>query len=115
MSKITKQMFLECYEEYRKGNLNHVPEGMNANSAKMIMLWTDSLFTGEPYHRNGSVLQYRIILERILNDYGTRQTSKAIAVLLEHCNWSFEKYGKQMKKHREVKSFSPTSVTLKLN
>jgi hypothetical protein len=104
MSKITAQMILECYEAHRNRNRDHIPEGMNANSAYMTMLWLDSLFSGKPYHRDGSALQYQIILERIQADFGETQALKAKDVLLEHCEWSLEKHGKPMIKHREVLS-----------
>ena len=70
MPRISESMFLECYEAWRAGNRNHVPDGMNANSASMTMLWLDSLFTGRPYHRDGSAMQYRVILERIRDIMG---------------------------------------------
>lgn len=99
MSRITEQMLLECYKAYKNNNYDYIPEGMNANSAKMTMLWLDSLFTGKPYPRDGSALQYRTILEHIKEDFGPEQVRKAKEVLLEHCEWSLEKYGKPMIKH----------------
>ena len=115
---ITEEMILECYEAFRAGNLNHVPNGMNANSASMTMVWLDSLInTGKPYHRDGSALQYEIILNRIKEDYGVEQLLKAKAVLLEHCKWSMEQHKKPMKKHRAVlNSFDmmPTTDSVEL-
>lgn len=99
---ITEQMILECYDGWRNGNRNYVPDGMNANSAGMTMLWLDSLFNGHPYHRDGSAMQYRVILERILEDYGPEQARFARDVLLEHCEWSLERHGKPMHRHRDV-------------
>jgi hypothetical protein len=49
-------------------------------------------------------MQYRVILERIREDYGPEQARIARDVLLEHCEWSFEKHGKPMLGHREVLS-----------
>jgi 5-methylcytosine-specific restriction endonuclease McrA len=83
---ITEEMILDCYNKFREGKLNHMPNGMNANSANMTMVWLDSLInTGKPYHRDGSALQYEIILNRIKEDYGVEQLLKAKAVLMEHC------------------------------
>lgn len=101
---ITEQMFLECYDHWRHGDRKYVPDGMNANSASMTMLWLDSLFNGNPYHRDGSALQYRVVLERIREDYGPEQARFARNVLLEHCEWALQNHGKPMKNHREVLS-----------
>jgi hypothetical protein len=99
---ITEQMILECYDAWRNGNRTHVPDGMNVNSANMTMLWLDSLFNGRPYHRDGSAMQYRVILERIREDYGPEQARFARDVLLGHCEWSLENHGKPMHRHRDV-------------
>jgi|GEM_PF-3452251 predicted restriction endonuclease len=117
MSKITEEMILECYEAFRAGNLNHEPKGMTVTSAKMTMAWLDSLInTGKPYHRDGSALQYEIILNRIKEDYGVEKLLKAKAVLMEHCEWSL-KHHKPMKKHRAVLSsfdMMPTADSVEL-
>lgn len=99
---VTEEMILECYEAFRKNDRKYIPQGMNANSASMSMLWFDSLFTGKPYHRDGSALQYELILNRIKEDYGIEQLLKAKAVLMEHCEWSLQHHNKPMKKHRAV-------------
>lgn len=99
MSRITEQMLLECYEAYKNNNCDYIPEGMNENSAKMTMLWLDSLLTGKPYHRDGSALQCQTILEHIKEDFGPEKVRKAKEVLLEQCKFSLEKYGKPMIKH----------------
>ena len=102
MPEITEEMILECYEAFKAGNFECVPEGMDASSASMSMLWLDSLFTGKPYHRDGSVLQYELVLNRIKEDYGEKELLKAIAVLREHCEWSLKNHKKPHKKHRAV-------------
>lgn len=101
-TKITGQMFIECYEEFKNGNREHVPKGMNENSAKMTMLWLNSLFSGKPYHRDGSALQYKLILECIKKDYGKEQLLKAKSVLMEHCEWSLKYHNKPMIIHRKI-------------
>lgn len=88
---ITERMILECYDAWRNGNRDHVPDGMNENSAGMTMLWLDSLFNGQPFHRDGSAMQYRVVLERIREDYGPEKAQVAKNILLSHCNWSFKK------------------------
>lgn len=100
--KITGEMFLECYEEFKIGNKAHVPEGMNENSAKMTMIWLESLFSGSPYHRSGSALQYKLILDCIKKDYGEEKLQKAISVLMENCEWSSKNYNNPMIKHRKI-------------
>jgi hypothetical protein len=101
-TKITEQMFLECYNEFKNGNREYIPKGMNENSAKMTMLWLDSLFTGKPYHRDGSALQYKLILDRIDKDYGNEKLIKAKSVLMEHCEWSLKYHNKPHIAHRKV-------------
>ena len=92
MSKITEEMTLECYEAFRKGNLNHVPKGMNGTSAKMTMFWLDSILnTKKPYNRSASLMQYSVILEKIKQDYGSQRAKEAALVLMEYC----KKHNKQ--------------------
>lgn len=92
MSKITEEMILECYEAFREGNLNHVPEGMGVTSAKMTMDWLNSILnTGKSYNRSGSLMQYKVILERITKDYDSERAKKAALVLMEYC----EQHNKQ--------------------
>jgi 5-methylcytosine-specific restriction endonuclease McrA len=117
MSKITEEMILECYEAFRRNERKYVPQGMDASSASMSMLWLDSLFTGKPYHRDGSALQYELVLNRIKEDYGEKELLKAIAVLREHCEWSLKHHNKPHKKHRAVlNSFDmmPTADSVEL-
>lgn len=95
-------MLLKCYEAFKNGDKDIIPEGMNANSAKMTMTWLDSLFSGKPYHRDGSALQYKLILKNIENDYGREQLLKAKSVLMEHCEWSLKKHNKQRILHRKI-------------
>ena len=102
MPIITELMLLECYEAFKNGDKNFIPEGMNDTSAKMTMTWLDSLFSGKPYHRDGSALQYKLILERIKNDYGREQLLKAKSVLMEHCEWSLKKHNKKRISHRKI-------------
>lgn len=99
---ITKKMILECYEAYKSKNKSHCPVGMNENSAKMMMLWLDSLFSGKSYHRDGSCLQYEIILQKIKEDFGEPQLQKAKGVLHEHCEWSLKYHNKPMKSHLKI-------------
>jgi hypothetical protein len=99
---VTEEMILECYDAFRRNDRKYIPQGMNANSASMSMLWFDSLLTGKPYHRDGSALQYELILNRIKEDYGIEQLLEAKAVLMEHCEWSLQHHKKPMKKHRAV-------------
>jgi hypothetical protein len=92
MSVITEEMILECYEAFKVGNLNHVPNGMSPNSAQMTMKWLDSiLMTGKSYNRSGSLMQYSLILEKIKQDYGQQKAKNAALVLMEYC----EKNNKQ--------------------
>ncbi|MDO9267867.1 MAG: hypothetical protein Q7T96_02010 [Methylobacter sp.] len=92
MSKITEEMILACYEAFRAGNLNHEPKGMNGTSAKMTMRWLDSILnTRKSYNRSGSCMQYRVILERIRQDYDSQRAKEAALVLMEYC----EQHNKQ--------------------
>jgi hypothetical protein len=88
---ITEEMILECYEAFRAGNLNYVPNGMNVTSAKITMSWLNSILnTYKSYNRSGSLMQYRVILEKIRQDYGNQKAKKAALVLMEYCqrhNW----------------------------
>jgi len=89
---ITEEMFSECYEAFREGNLTHVPKGMNPTSAKMTMGWLEAILnTGRSFNRSGSLMQYKVILEKIRQDYGSERAKKAALVLMEYC----EKYNKQ--------------------
>lgn len=72
MGKITEEMINECYEAFRIGNKDHVPHGMNQTSAKITMIWLDSLInTLKPYYRSGSLM-----LEKIRQDYGLERAKK---------------------------------------
>lgn len=96
-------MILGCYDAFRRNKRKYVPKGMDETSANMTMVWLDSLInTGNPYHRDGSAMQYEIILTRIKEDYGVEQLLKAKAILMEHCEWSLEHHKKPRKKHRAV-------------
>ena len=102
-NKITQSMITECYEAYRNNNKKYVPQGMNSSSAGMTMLWLDSLIvTGKSDHRDGSCLQYELILGFIKNDYGVERLKIAKSILLEHCEWSLEKHNKPMISHRRI-------------
>jgi len=86
MSKITEEMITECYEAFRSGNKDYVPQGMNHTSAKMTMIWLDSLInTFKPYHRSGSLMQYGLILEKIKQDYGVDIAKKAAESAMPYC------------------------------
>jgi hypothetical protein len=86
MSNITEKMILECYEAFRAGNLNYVPKAMNDNSAKMMMVWLHSILnTKKSYNRGGSLMQYRVILEKIRQDYDSQRAKEAALVLMEYC------------------------------
>ena len=89
---ITEEMILKCYEAFEAGNLNYVPIGMNATSAKMAMRWLDSILnTKKSYNRSGSLMQYSVILEKIRQDYGSPRAKEAALVLMEYC----KKHNKQ--------------------
>ncbi|NOU20478.1 MAG: hypothetical protein HOO93_01580 [Methyloglobulus sp.] len=86
MSKITEKMITECYEAFRSGNKGYVPQDMNPTSAKMNMIWLDSLInTFKPYHRSGSLMQYGLILEKIKQDYGVDRARKAAESAMPYC------------------------------
>ena len=68
----------------------------------MTMTWLESLFSGKPYHRDGSALQYKIILQKIEKDYGREQLLKAKSVLMEHCEWSLKNHNKSRTLHRKI-------------
>ena len=86
MSNITEEIILECYEAFRAGNLKHVPEAMNDNSADMAMVWLDSILnTKRSYNRSGSLMKYKVILEKIKQDYGSQRAKEAALVLMEYC------------------------------
>jgi hypothetical protein len=86
MNKITKKMILECYEAFKSGTLDKVPKGMNPSSAKMTMQWLNSILnTGQSYNRGASLLQYRVILEKIRQDYGIHKAAEAALVLMDYC------------------------------
>jgi len=71
-------MILECYNQFREGDLGYVPNGMNINSARMTMHWLDCMInTHRSFNRSGSLMQYRVILERIEQDYGSRVAREA--------------------------------------
>lgn len=90
--EITEEMILECYEAFRAGNVNDVPEGMNANSAGMTMKWLNSILnTKKSYNRIGSLMQYNVILEKIRQDYDSQRAREAALVLMEYC----EQHNKQ--------------------
>lgn len=92
MNAITEEMILECYEAFKAGNLSYVPNGMSSSSAQMTMKWLDSiLITGKSYNRSGSLMQYRLVLEKIKQDYGQQKAKNAALVLMEYC----EKNNKQ--------------------
>jgi len=38
-TQITREMLVDCYNEFKKGNLEYIQADMNKNSAKMTMLW----------------------------------------------------------------------------
>jgi len=89
---ITEEMILKCYEAFKVGNLNHVPIGMNATSAKMTMRWLDSILnTKKSYNRSGSLMQYNVILEKIRQDYGSPRAKEAALVLMEY----YEQHNRQ--------------------
>lgn len=102
MSEITERMIVECYEAYKRNELSFVPEGMNISSAKMTMKWLDSLFTGKPYNRTGSAMQYGVVLSRIRDDYGDMQMMQARDILIQYCENALVQYGMRLKKHRKV-------------
>jgi hypothetical protein len=90
---ITEEMILECYEAFRARNRNHVPNGMNVTSAQMTMRWLDSILnTYKSYNRSGSLMQYRVILEKIRQDYGNQKAEKAALFLKEYC----QRYNRQL-------------------
>lgn len=91
---VNEQMITECYNEYKKGNRKHIPEGMNATSAKMTMVWLDCLLTGNPMHVNGSVMQCKLVLEFIEKDYGEEALSKAKSVFMGYCDSAKARYKK---------------------
>ncbi|EIC29208.1 hypothetical protein [Methylomicrobium album] len=89
---IIKAMILECYEAFKEGRLKHVPQDMKPTSAKMTMNWLESILnTREPYNRSGSLLQYKIILEKIEKEFGPQRAREAALVLMPYC----QKYNKQ--------------------
>ena len=78
-------MILECYEEFKNGNLECVPEGMKKTSAEMTMSWLDCMLnTRTSYNRSGSLMQYRVILERIRQDYGNQRAREAALSQIEY-------------------------------
>ena len=75
---ITEKMILECYDAFEKGNRKFVPEGMNETSARMTMSWLNCMLnTRTCFNRGGSLMQYRVILERISLDYGSQRAKEA--------------------------------------
>jgi hypothetical protein len=91
-SKITEQMILECYVAFINKNRECVPKGMDRTSAKMTMSWLDCMLnTRKSYNRSGSLMQYRVILERIRQDYGSQRAKEAALSQMEY----HERYNKQ--------------------
>ena len=83
---ITEKMILECYDAFEKGNRKFVPEGMNETSARMTMSWLNCMLkTRTCFNRGGSLMQYRVILERISLDYGSQIAKEAALSQMEYC------------------------------
>ena len=75
---ITEKMISECYDAFEGGNRKFVPEGMNETSARMTMSWLNCMLnTRTCFNRGGSLMQYRVILERISLDYGSQRAKEA--------------------------------------
>jgi hypothetical protein len=78
MPQITESMILECYEAYKAGKRECFPKGMNESSAKMTMIWLDSILrTYKPYKRSGSYMQHEVILKKIKQNYGSEKARRA--------------------------------------
>jgi hypothetical protein len=82
---ITEEMILGCYYAFIEGNREFVPEGMNETSARMTMSWLNCMLnTGACFNRRGSLMQYRVILERITLDYGSQRAKEAALSQMEY-------------------------------
>ena len=83
---ITEEMILGCYYAFIEGNREFVPEGMNETSARMTMSWLNCMLnTGACFNRRGSLMQYRVILERISLDHGSQRAKEAALSQMEYC------------------------------
>ena len=83
---ITEKMISECYDAFEGGNRKFVPEGMNETSARMTMSWLNCMLnTRTCFNRGGSLMQYRVILERISLDHGSQRAKEAALSQMEYC------------------------------
>ena len=83
---ITEEMILGCYYAFLEGNRNFVPEGMNEASARMTMRWLNCMLNIRTcFNRGGSLMQYRVILERISLDYGSQRAKEAALSQMDYC------------------------------
>ncbi|QFY44752.1 hypothetical protein F6R98_20720 [Candidatus Methylospira mobilis] len=94
-NEIKKAISLAFYDEFKKGNMDYCPNGINKTSAKMTMNWLDHmLYPGKyskPWGRGCSLMQYSVILEKITQDHGSQRAKEAALSQMEYC----KKYKKQ--------------------